>query len=213
MVAAKSVKSLFWFVRVDAPEEFLRQKCKILAECIDVRRMLAVYHVGEKKDNPHCHFIIELLKEVQKQSFALRIKGLFGVVRSGQYACEPWDGRTGAGAMSYLYHEDNEAQIVNKGFTDEEITEAKIANESVQRVLAVNKERASNKFVDKAMAHFTDSSPDTRTLLEYFIKLVKAGEIYWPGEYRAKQLIQEVWIKMAASEEYVVGELYNKMFI
>lgn len=212
MVAAKSVRSLYWFVRVDGPEEFLRQKCKTLAECIDVHRLLAVYHVGEKKDNPHCHFIIELVKEVQKQSFALRVKGIFGVERSGQYACEPWDGKTGAGAMSYLYHEDTEAPLINKGFTQEEIAEAKVANESVQKVLAVNKQRASNKFVDKAMAHFSESSPDAYTLLQFFVKQVKEGQLYWPGEYRAKQLIQEVQIKLAVNEDVIVGELYNKMF-
>lgn len=210
--ATKSSRSKFWFVRIDGPKEFLTEKCKVLAGQIDVSACLAAFHVGDKKENPHTHIVIELTSEPQKQSFAVRLKGLFAIEKKSQYALDVWDGKRGAGACSYLFHEDNVEILVNKGHSDEDIALARAANDAVKRVVAVNKEKASTKFVDKALEHFADSEPSERDLLSYMMGLCRSGDLYWPGTFRAKQMIEEVRIRMSADIERLVDEFHFKIF-
>ena len=112
--AAKSLRSRYWFVRSDGAEEFLRQKCGELSRWIDVEAVLAVYHVGGSKENPHCHAVIQLGSEPQKQSFDKRIKGLFGIEKRSQYSTKVWDGLRDAGAASYMFHEAEARVLVSK---------------------------------------------------------------------------------------------------
>lgn len=209
--AVKSTRSKFWFVRVDGPEEHLKAKCTELSRKIDTVSMLAAYHLGEKKDNPHCHFVIELSNQPQKQSLAVRLKALFGIEKRSQYSIDVWDGERGAGACSYLFHEDDAKILLNKNFTEHDIDTARIANQSVQRVLAINKEKASGKFVDKAMEYYPDGAT-SRELLSYMLKLCKEGSLYWPGTFRAKQMIEEVIIKTSIDHETLVEDFYFKIF-
>lgn len=201
MTAAKSVRSKRWFVRVDGPKEFLTLKCGELADSVDVCSMLAAFHVGEKKEKPHIHFVIELRYErdalgPQKQSFADRVKKLFNIDKKTQYSVDVWDGIRGKGACSYLFHEEDPPILVNRGFTDQDIMEAKAANEAVQAVVAINKERASNKLVDRAIERFKDMTVTRHDIVYYFLQLIHAGEHYHPGPFRFKSLVEEVLIKM-----------------
>lgn len=222
-LATKASRSRYWFARIDGPKEFLQEKCKVLAEQIDVSACLAAFHVGDSKENPHCHIVLELQSSPQKQSLAVRLKGLFAIEKRSQYALDIWDGKRGAGACSYLFHEDSAEILVNKGHSDEDIANARNANEVVKRVIAVNKEKASTKFVDKAIAYFAQDrdgcsacnftgGPCDRELLGYMMRLCREGELYWPGMFRAKQMIEEVRIRMADDVEALTNEFYFKMF-
>ena len=199
-------------MRIDGPEEFLRQKCKALAESADIVACLAAYHTGAKGENPHTHIVFELISEPQKQSVADRLKRLFNVEKRSQYALDVWDGRRGAGACSYLFHEDSAQILVNKGHSDEDIAIARSANDAVKRVIAVNKEKASTKFVDKALSHFEGSRPTERELLGYMLELSRNGDLYWPGTFKAKQMIEEVRIRMSEDIESLTDEFYFKIF-
>lgn len=210
--ATKSTRSRYWFARVNGPKEFLKEKCKVLAEQLDVVSFLAAYHTGDTKEHPHTHFVIELNREPQKQSFAVQIKQLFSIEKRSDYSLDVWDGKRGAGACSYLFHEDDAEILFNKGHSDEDITTARSANDVVKRVIAVNKEKASNKFVDKALVKFEGEEPDERDLLEYMLELTRNGELYWPGTFRAKQLIEEVRIKMCGDLSLLAAQMYLKMF-
>lgn len=211
--ASKSVRSKFWFVRVDGPKEFLEKKAKELADKLDTVAILGAYHQGQTKENPHIHFVIELDSEPQKQSFAVRMKTLFNIEKGkrSQHAIDVWDGKRGAGACSYLFHEQDACIIVNKGFSDSDIDDAKQANEIVQRVVSVNKQRASHKFIDKAVVKFEGQYPKEKELLEYMMRLCKEGELYWPGTYRAKQLIEEVQIMLCGEDELELNILVDNM--
>lgn len=211
--ATKSTRSSFWFARIDGPKDFLADKCKTLAEWIDLSSCLAVYHVGDTKENPHCHMVVELKSAPQKQTFAVRLKGLFAIEKRSQYALDIWDGKRGAGACSYLFHEDGAEILVNKGHSDDDITLARSANDAVKRVIAVNKEKASGRFVEKALGHF-DSCPTERAALQYMMTLCRSGDLYWPGTFKAKQMIEEVIIKMTDKDdfEFLVDDMLVKIF-
>lgn len=201
---ASRVKSRYWFVRVDGVEEYLRQKCGELSRCLDVKAMLSAYHTGKTKENPHCHFVIEIANEIQKQSFAVRIKSLFGIEKKSQYAIDVWDSKRDVGAVSYLFHEDDVKIITNVGFTDEELSSARKANDAVQAVVAVNAERASGKLVNRALTEYPPEQHATRLqILTFMLKEINQGKAYHPGAYRLKQMVEEVEIKRLQGDDEI----------
>lgn len=198
---AKSIVSDKWFVRVDGNEEFLTQKLKILADCLDTKVLHGLFHLGERRDNSHTHFVIQTSPS-QKQSFAVRIKKLFDIVKKNDYAIEIWDGIPDGGAVSYMYHEENAKVLFSKGISQEEIDRAIALNKKVQEVVSVNKKRASGKLVEKALEHFDfNSQPERREVLLFMLKEINKGDSYHPGEFRLKSFVEEVIIKKSNASE------------
>lgn len=204
---SKSVVSNLWFARIDGSREELKTKCEELSRCIDVIDIIAAFHLGEKKENPHCHFVIRSSNSTQKQSFALRLKNLFSIPKKSSYALDVWDGCKTAGATGYLFHEDGDI-IVNKGFSQEEIGAAKLANDAVQRVVAINKQKASNKLVEKLYEKFKlEKDPSRFDMLCYMLMEIKDGNSYHPGEFMLKRYVEEVEVRILSKEkltEYAV---------
>lgn len=199
---AKSVKGTCWFVRSDGSEEFLRQKCGELATWIDVKAVLAVYHVGGSKENPHCHAVVETTSEIQKQSWDIRIKKVFGIEKKSQYSTKLWDGIRDSGASSYLFHENTAVILVNKGWSSDEIDVAKATNEAVQKVVAVNKQRASTKLVDKALEHFANQHATRSEILKFMLLECRDGDSYYPGTFMLKKYVEEVQLKLTDKSNF-----------
>lgn len=212
---AKSEKSDKWFARVDgAGLEALRDKYMKLIGAIDTKCLFGAFHLGEKKDNPHIHFVIEIANPVQKQSFALRIKTLFGIEKKSQYALAVWDGVKGPGAMSYCYHEPDAVILPHTGISGDDIERAKFANESVQRVVAVNKEKASHKLVEKAYEYCRNELNhfDIHKCLTFMLSEIKEGNNYHPGEFMLKRYCEEVQVRMEDNTESLASEMINRWY-
>lgn len=212
MPSLKSATSNTWFARIDGDMEVLRPKVLTFAQAIDVISILATFHTGSKKENPHTHMVIQMGTSVQKQSYALRLKKHFEVVDRG-YALDVWDGkRAEYGAGSYLFHEDNAPILVSKLWEQTEIQEAqriaKITNEAV----AIAKEKASTKFIDKALDKFKDKKPSRYDIFAYLMQLVSNKELYWPGTFKAKQMVEEVEIKLSDNLVQLTNEYYSNIF-
>jgi len=190
---SKSVKSNAWFVRVDGNLEFLTQKLKELEGNPDTIDILAVFHRGEKKENPHAHFVITTFTIVQKQSFAIRMKTLFDITNRNQYAVEMWDKDKRKGATSYMFHEVDAPIIVKKNFSEEDLEQAKTVCAEVQKVVARNKEKASVRLVERALEEpLLQSRLD---ILTWMLQQIKEGLAYHPGNYKLKQYVEEVEIR------------------
>jgi len=202
-IMSKSVKSNKWFVRIDGSLEEMTSKCITFSRCIDVVAMLAYYHTGSKKENPHIHVVVETQTIVQKQSFALRLKNHFtNIVKKTDYSCGVWDGNREMGAVSYMFHEEDVKLVVNKGFTDEQLRLASKANDAVQKVVAMNKEKASNKLVDSAVEHFKDQYPVKTDILAFMLRRCKSGDNYYPGEFMLKKFVEEVELKLVNEAQF-----------
>lgn len=204
MVATKATRSKLWFARLDGPETFLRQKCEELARALDTVAFLAAFHKGKTGENSHCHFVIELQSEIQKQSYAVRLKKLFEIQTPSQYALDVWDGARGEGAVSYLFHEADERILANKGFTDKDIVDARAANAAIQKVVALNKEKASHKLVERALEEFKDVKDMwcIRTkILKYMVQVCRQGQCYWPGSFMIKKYVEEVELKLMGEDD------------
>ena len=213
MPAPKSAVSALWFVRVDGDIEVLRPKVLEFASTIDCVSILSVHHMGNKKENPHIHFVCGMNTAVQKQSFAIRVKKVFEVVDRG-YAVDVWDGNREEGACSYLFHEQVWNILARKGWTDDEVKEAQRIGLAVSKQVAVAKERASQKLVERAVKHFDSRSPTKFDILSFMVDEIYENRAYNPGEYKLKNFIQEVEIKTTPKDQLLrlKNEMYNNMF-
>lgn len=192
-------KAKMWFVRVDGAHEWLVERMKISQGWIDTVRILGCLHVGEKKDNPHCHFVIELSSELQKQSFDVRIKKVFQGVSGSQYSSKPWDG--GDATCAYMFHESDDSVCINKGFSEDDIKRFKALNDATQKVIAVNKAKASGRIVDRVLQEVT---PDWTKfqIAKRMLEMIREGEFYEPGDFVLKRFIEEVYMKSRSKQEF-----------
>lgn len=173
---------------------------------IDVTHVLAAYHEGKKTENPHCHIILKMASVLQKQSFDVRIKKLFEIVKRADYSTKDWDGNLGFGAGSYLFSDPASEIIACKGFTEEDVKVCSDAHEAFKEVNEVNKERASTKLIDKALVEFegSDWNPDTlqRQVFTYMLKCIKDNENYHPNDFNLKRYTQEVCVRLCPTDKF-----------
>lgn len=202
-------KSKCWFVRIDGPHDWHFEKIKEVKQWVDTVRLLGFLHKGEKGDNPHCHFVIEMSSELQKQSFDARIKKLYSVSGTN-YSSKVWDG--GDSACSYMFHESDHTMYVCKGFTLDDLEKFRSLNEATQKVVAINKQKASNKLVDKCYEALKDEKFDRVKCLLFMLKEIKAGNNYHPGEFMLKRYVEEIEVRMCGDLEYLAQDLAFRMW-
>lgn len=209
------VKSFKWFVRVDGNKDDLTNMCKEVKGWIDTKRMLSLYHTGETKENPHIHFVIELTSEIQKQSFDIRIKKVFKIEKKSQYSTKVWDGEQSA--CSYMFHESPHNIICNKDFTSEELDKFKELNESIQKVVELNKSRAPGRQVDRVVEEFRGDpiKPTRKDIFVKFMEKIRNGEMYEPGDYQITKYVEEAYMKTRGQDEWddYVDDRYHKLFL
>lgn len=208
----KSDKSYKWFVRVDCNKDAGVACAGMMLQWIDMKRLLMLHHMGEKKDNPHVHFVLELSSEIQKQSLDTRVKKIFSIEKRSQYSSKIWDG--GDEACSYMFHEPDGPVLHNKGFTEDEIDRFKLHNESVQKVLAINKERASSRLPDRAIEHFNGESPSRREVLDWMLRQIHEGQTYETGNGNLFRYVEEVVNKLTSKMDWdwYVESRYKQIF-
>lgn len=210
---AKSSVSRQWFIAVDGPPEILRQKwMEYKPPSGEVTRLFVVSHSGKNGDNPHVHVLLEESEIVQKQSLDKRLHKYFETEKHDKkrgYSSKVWDGVTdGEGAGSYCFHEQGAEILVNMGISDEDVAFMRKANAQVQKVVALNKERASNKLIDKTLQHFRGKMIfQTQNehkwmefrykIAEYMFDEIKQGRSYHPGEGRLKMFMDEIVLKLS----------------
>lgn len=208
-----------WFVRVDGPQTFLTDKCKVMSQWIDCTNILAVYHQGGTKENPHSHMLVEMMSELQKQSFDVRIKTLFETKGNG-YSTKLWDGLYDEGAGSYLFHEgeDDSLIIVNKGFTELHINNFKDIAKRINKVIAKNKEKASVRLPERAILQFKDATHDHDlefSVFQFMMSEIKNGNAYHPGQGILIKYVKETMLRLCPNtrfDEYCLRE-YENLFL
>lgn len=224
------VTSKHWFIRITKPHlELMSSLYRSKVELVDGKlqlaqtmddltwwmadhsRILVVSHVGEKTEKEHVHCLVELSEPKQKQTVDKRYKRECGV--SGpDYSSKVWDGDMGSGAGSYLFHDPTARILVNVGFTDEQIENFRRLNQEVQKVIEVNKQRASGRCVDRLLNAIVDSGRNwTRVeIARRLITDIKEGVMYEPGDYVLRRYIEEIYSKQLQGNDW---EKYANMRI
>lgn len=193
-------KSCKWFCNVDGSKEFLVEKIKMMGQWVDCARLLSAYHLGSKGENPHCHWVIELTSDLQRQSYVKRIKSLFGIEKTTKgWSIQVWKDE---GACSYLFHEQDECIIFNKGFTEEDIALYRKLNADVQKVVAINKERGNGRVVDRVLQTPGINIWTRERIAVQLFEYIRKGEMYEPGDFRLKALIEEIYLKSRSDDEW-----------
>lgn len=194
-------KSNKWFVRITIPHQLIKEKVEALL-WVDTVRILMVSHVGEKTEKEHAHFCIEMSSHLQKQSLLARLKTLYGVRGNEQVSAKSWDGNSDA--CSYLFHDSNAEIILNKGFTESELTQFRARNADVQKIVEENKKRASFRCVDRILQRIKDGevTRDYVPITMAVLKLIRDGEIYEPGDFMIKRYVEEVMSKSAEGVDW-----------
>jgi len=127
-------------VRVDAMEGY-SDKIPSLKLYDDFMSIIGVKHKGATKENPHYHFVIQT--NVKDQAFRVRLRKVFDQGKGNAHmSIKAWDGKQEA--ISYLFHEDEDAVIVLRhNISDETVAQAKLLNRQVQQMVTDNKLKAS----------------------------------------------------------------------
>lgn len=194
------VRSQKWFCRVTVSHVFAKSEMPKILAWLDLATILAVTHIGDKNEREHIHMVVSLSSELQKQSFDHRIKTIYGV-RGSDYSSKPWDGNDSA--CGYLFHDQNAEIIANKGYTPEDVERFRRINDDVQKVIEINNSRASGRHVDKVIQQVLESGSvwSRMEIMNEFIRRIRAGEMYEPGDYLLKRYVEEVYVKTIPEEE------------
>lgn len=205
-------RSSKWFARVTVPHEFAKSTVNRVREWVDLESALIATHVGERNEGEHIHLVVSLTSNLQKQSFDSRLKQIYGVKGNANYSSKPWDGDSAA--CSYLFHDSKVEIILNKGYTQEDLDRFKQLNNDVQKVVAVNLERASTRHVDKVRQLMIDSARkwSRRDILEEFVERIRTGVMYDPGDFLLKRYIEELFIRQLDDTDvaaYVQDRYFN----
>jgi len=205
---ARDLKSTKWFVRVTYPHIECRQKMPMLE--LQCQTLLVLTHTGERTEKEHIHMAMEFLTEITKQGLDVKLKKIFPV-KGSDYSSKIWDGSNDA--CSYMFHDKNYQIISRKGINDDMIDNYIALNAKVQEIVAVNKEKAPGRKVDKVVQLFKDSTPTKFEVAREFFKMIRDGEMYEPGDYKLKNMIEEVILKCTQGEDgfehYVQNRMYN----
>lgn len=213
-----TVKSDKWFVRVDGPQEFLAEKLGLLS--VNCSLLFAVWHHGEKGDNPHCHFLCHTAGELQKQSWDVKLKKVFSVSGNG-YASKPWDGRLlEEGAATYLFHEGLESPILcKKGVKEEEIQRVKEISLIINKVVEANRQKAETKIPGKVIDKWNNLGKPVwhdQHLVRVICEMAQQGECYLPKtDWQWKAYIEECKLRMCetpADFNNFVNGTYQRLF-
>lgn len=127
-------------IRVDALEGYA-DKLPSMKLYDDFMSIIGVKHKGETKENPHYHFVVKT--NVKDQAFRVRLRKIFDQGKGNAHmSIKAWDGKIEA--ISYLFHEDEDAVVVLRhNISDETVAEARLVNKRVQQLVTDNKLKAS----------------------------------------------------------------------
>lgn len=197
-------RSKLWYIRITSPWEFIEEKIKVLREQIDTDDMMVGYHIGEKGGRPHAHIALKLKSEPQKQSLDVRLKRLFGDPPRSDYSSKIWDGNEDA--LAYLYHDKAGRVAPFKHLQIADIERLKSRNEDVQKIVAENKTRASNRMVDYALEKIKEAGYawNEDEILQCYVAAVQEGCFHHPGTPLLERYIVEVMIRQDTSFDNVL---------
>ena len=204
------VRSDSWFVRITHPHELLKLKTPTVLGWIDLLQILFIGHTGDKTEKEHGHMVIKLKGPLQKQSLDVRLKTLFNV-KGADYSSKPWDGADGA--CGYMFHDTKYVLLANVGFSDSDIQRFQDLNTKTQEVIAVNKEKGGNKNIEAVLEIFKDCKPTRTEIAKQFLRRVRDGKMYDPGDWKLRSMVEEITMKLCQTEEefdqYCFGRLHN----
>lgn len=202
-------------VRVDAMEGYA-QKIPMLKVYQDFESMVVVRHQGQTKENPHYHLVIKT--NVKDQAFRVRLRKIFDAGKGNAHmSIKSWDGKLEA--ISYLFHEDPDAVLVEQhNVSDETIAQARIINRNVQQMVTDAKTKASWRAEDIVYQELMEERkkrpnakwPDESIATDLILTCLRAGK-YTPQPWLIKAMTERIQFRLLDGVEEDECRLANRL--
>jgi len=209
VIRARDVKSNKWFVRVTYPHDVLIERKEKILGWVDLVSVLAYLHVS-KKEKDHGHLCIELSSTISQQAMLARFKNIWPV-KGNDICVKVWDGNDGA--ETYLFHELTQNQWMSKGYTEDEIQVLEEKGISIAKAVEINKQKAPGRKIDQVVERLrlNPEKPNSHDIGMEFLRMIRTGEMYEPGDYRLLNMIEEVKLKLCRTDEEFIDYGYARL--
>lgn len=184
-----------------------------LSVVADYGRILGVKHIGDSKENPHWHLVIET--SVKEKAFRKRMNALFTKGKgNGHCSISPYD-KPGDEPYSYMFHEGTEEEetpiFINKGHSEDDIKRYRKMNEDVQVLVNKAKEKASWRLEKLAYDWFVKNRghkccPTQEDVGIKIMELAFQNGIYQPQDWLLKAMVLKLCYELSdeVSIEYLI---------
>lgn len=187
-------------VRVQAMDTYA-ERMKMLALSSDYQAIVAVRHRGSTGENEHYHMVIKT--QVKDQAFRVRLRKVFDKGKGNAHmSIKPWDGNIDA--LSYLFHEDDEAElVVQHNVTDETIDKARSRNREVKERVEQAKKRASWTIETELLEHYnkTGQKPELLDIAKDIVLHALRMDKYVPNDYLLKAMASKIQFKLLKGDQ------------
>jgi len=160
-------------------------------------RILGVPHSGRRGDNPHYHFAFTC--DYKQPALREYLKKHFSQGKGNRHlSLKKWDGDPKA--CSYMFHEGTE-MIIQKGFTDDEVSTFKTINANIKEAI---KKNAPAKIVEDATEHFRAKGidPAHSVLFMWIMKRLRDNGDWLPNKYQMERWIMRIQANLKTDVEY-----------
>lgn len=195
-----------YLVRVNAYDGYA-EKIAMLKLVADYEAIVAVKHQGSTKENPHYHIVIKT--QVKDQAFRVRMKKVFDQGKGNAHmSIKTWDGNIDA--IAYLFHEDDEAQLViQHNVSNETIEKARERNRQVQVKIEQAKDRASWRLEEEVFL-MVQPGASADYIARTIILTALRKDKYVPNDYLLKAMVTKIQFKLlngdvSKEEEFADG--------
>lgn len=200
-MTSKQERSDKWFIRITSPWELLKPKVNEMKEWIDISGMAIAYHTGTRTEKEHIHIALTMLKHLQKQSIAERVKKLYGVKGNEYLSIKEWDGDLKV--IAYMKHDDSLVEYHKMTLTPEQEELISQTNLIYTDIKKEAKKKASNRIPERIIEEMAGSTWTPKAIIRRILVGVKANEWYPPG-HQMERYLQEIMIK---TDKDAVGTL------
>lgn len=177
------------------------ERMKALALIADYQAIVAVRHRGSTGENEHYHMVIKT--QIKDQAFRVRMKKVFDKGKgNGHMSIKPWDGNIDA--LSYLFHEDEDAKlVVQHNVTDETIDKARSRNREVQEKMEKAKSRASWTIETELLEEYskTKRSPGLHEIAKDIVLHALRMDKYVPNDFLLKAMASKIQFKLLDGDQ------------
>lgn len=187
-------------VRVQALEGYA-EKIRMLTANEDYKSIVSMKHKGSAGENPHYHLVVST--QIKDQAFRVRLKKIFNEGSGNQHmSIKTWDGNIDA--ISYLFHEDPEGQLLlQHNVSDDTIDKARARNKEVLAKVVTAKERASWKIEEEIYQQYVNNKqkPDLLMISKDIVLFALRHDKYVPNDFLLKAMAHKIQFRMLNGDQ------------
>lgn len=180
-----------------------------MKEWIDISGMAIAYHTGTRTEKEHIHIALTMMKSLQRQSIADRIKKLYGVKGNEQLSIKTWDGDLKV--YAYMRHDESEVEYFKITLTPDQEERINQTNLIYTDIKKEAKQKASNRIPDRIIAEMAGSTWKPKAIIRRILVGVREGEWYPPG-HQMERYVQEIMIKTNKDAVDLLTDYYYERY-